>query len=231
MREIILALLTAKFAGVRKDALLMMARAFALQVSTEEEAKTLVDKVTDAQVAQFVKEVRADVDKEVSDSTKTFEANLKKKYNFVNKVEPGNQGKDDTDPNDIASIVKAAVDAAVNPLKEQIQGYETRNLTESRLHALNEKLSGCKDENFKSQTLKDFGRMTFKDDADFNEYLTSKEADIATANQNKADDDLSHGGGNPFASKGVNEDGVSNAVSEYIDSKKAENNPFSGKTL
>lgn len=44
MRETILALLIAKFSGVRKDVLNHMARAFALQVATEDEAKTLVEK-------------------------------------------------------------------------------------------------------------------------------------------------------------------------------------------
>lgn len=93
MRETILALLIAKFSGVRKDVLNHMARAFALQVATEDEAKTLVEKITDAQVNEFVKEVRADVDKEVSESNKTFEANLKKKFNFVAKqTEPGGKG-------------------------------------------------------------------------------------------------------------------------------------------
>lgn len=44
MRERILALLIAKFSGVRKDVLNHMARTFALQVATEDEAKALVEK-------------------------------------------------------------------------------------------------------------------------------------------------------------------------------------------
>ncbi len=93
MKEVILALLIAKFSGVRKDVLNHLARTFALQATNENEAKALVDKITDAQVNEFVKEFRTDVDKEVSESNKTFEANLKKKYEFVEKgkkVEPGN---------------------------------------------------------------------------------------------------------------------------------------------
>lgn len=78
MKERILALLIAKFSGVRKDGLTALARSLALQCATEDEAKALVDKLTDAQVGEFVKEYRADVDKEVSDSNKTFETNLKR---------------------------------------------------------------------------------------------------------------------------------------------------------
>ncbi len=231
MRETILALLIAKFSGVRKDGLAALARSLALQCTTEDEAKALVDKFTDAQVNEFVKDYRADVDKEVSESNKTFETNLKKKFDLVQKTEPGGKkNQKDTDTDDIAAIVKAAVDAAVAPLNEKLNGYEAKTIAETRLQALNEKLNGCKDENFKAQTLKDFARMNFKDDADFNEYLTGKEADIATANQNKADADLSNSGGSPlFAQK--EESGISKGVAEYVESLKPENTTFKGKEI
>ena len=193
--------------------------------------KTLVDKITDAQVNEFVKDYRADVDKEVSESNKTFETNLKKKFDLVQKTEPGgNKNQKDTDPDDIATIVKAAVDATVAPLNEKLNGYEAKTIAETRLQALNEKLNGCKDDNFKAQTLKDFARMNFKDDADFNEYLSSKEADIATANQNKADTDLSNSGGSRYSPK-KEESGISKGVAEYVESLKPENTTFKGKEI
>lgn len=43
--------------------------------------------------------------------------------------------------------------------------------------------------------------MKFDTDDDFNEYLTEKEKDIATANQNKADIDLSNSGGSRYSPK------------------------------
>lgn len=231
MKETILALLIAKFSGVRKDGLVALARSLALQCTTEDEAKVLVDKFTDAQVNEFVKDYRADVDKEVSESNKTFETNLKKKFDLVQKTEPGGKkNQKDTDTDDIAAIVKAAVDAAVAPLNDKLNGYEAKTIAETRLQALNEKLNGCKDENFKAQTLKDFARMNFKDDADFNEYLTGKEADIATANQNKADTDLSNSGGSPLFSQ-KEESGISKGVAEYVESLKPENTTFKGKEI
>ncbi|GAE14600.1 hypothetical protein JCM6292_761 [Bacteroides pyogenes JCM 6292] len=231
MKEKILALLVARFQGVRKDCLLMMARALALQASTEDEAKALVDKVTDAQVTEFVKDVRADVDKEVSESNKTFETNLKKKFDFVAKAEPGgNGGKKEPDPNDISEIVKSAVAEAVKPFQEKLSGYEADNIAKSRLQALNEKLNGCKDETFKKQTLKDFARMTFDTDDAFNEYLNEKATDIETANQNVANAALSNGAGSPlFAQK--EESGISKGVAEYVESQKPENNSFTGKEV
>jgi hypothetical protein len=230
MKEKILALLIAKFSGVRKDVLNHLARTFALQATNDEEAKALVDKLTDAQVDEYVKEFRADVDKEVSESNKTFEANLKKKYDFVDKgkkVEPGNQ---DPDPKDISEIVKAAVAEAVKPFQEKLSGYEADNIAKSRLQALTEKLNECKDETFKAQTLKDFARMKFNTDDEFNEYLNEKVTDIATANQNMANAALSNSGGTPLFTQ-KEENGVSKGVAEFVASQKPENNTFTGKEI
>lgn len=229
MKKTILALLVAKFQGARKDGLNVLAGILALQASTEDEAKALVEKITDAQVNEFIKDYRKDVDKEVSESNKTFETNLRKKYDFKEKeVEPGN--KPSENPNDIAEIVKAAVAAAVKPFEEKLSGYETKNIADSRLAKLNEKLNDCKDETFKAQTLKDFARMTFTNDDDFTQYLNDKTADIATANQNVANAALGGASGKPlFAQKG--DDGISKGVADFVASQKPEANAFSGKEV
>ena len=229
MKKTILALLVAKFQGARKDGLNVLAGILALQASTEDEAKALVEKITDAQVNEIIKDYRADVDKEVSESNKTFETNLRKKYDFKEKeVEPGN--KPSENPNDIAEIVKAAVAAAVKPFEEKLSGYETKNIADSRLAKLNEKLNDCKDETFKAQTLKDFARMTFANDDDFTQYLNDKTADIATANQNVANAALGGASGKPlFAQKG--DDGISKGVADYVASQKPENDTFKGKEV
>ena len=229
MKKTILALLVAKFQGARKDGLNVLAGILALQASTEDEAKALVEKITDAQVNEFIKDYRKDVDKEVSESNKTFETNLRKKYDFKEKeVEPGNDPS--KNPNDIAEIVKAAVAAAVKPFEEKLSGYETKNIADSRLAQLNEKLNDCKDETFKAQTLKDFARMTFANDDDFTQYLNDKTADIATANQNVANAALGGASGKPlFAQKG--DDGISKGVADYVASQKPEANAFTGKEV
>ena len=229
MKKTILALLVAKFQGARKDGLNVLAGTLALQASTEDEAKALVEKITDAQVNEFIKDYRKDVDKEVSESNKTFETNLRKKYDFKEKeVEPGNDPS--KNPNDIAEIVKAAVAAAVKPFEEKLSGYETKNIADSRLAKLNEKLNDCKDETFKAQTLKDFARMTFANDDDFTQYLNDKTADIAEANQNVANAALGGASGKPlFAQKG--DDGISKGVADFVASQKPEANAFTGKEI
>lgn len=224
----IIALLTTKFSGARQDGLKHLARAIMLQCANIEEARAIVDKLTDAQVSEFIKDYRSDVDKEVSDGVKTSETNLRKKYDFKEKTtvtEPGGGGGDN-----IAEIVKNAVDAAVKPCVDRIASMEAANVTKSRLDRLNEALASCKDETFKAQTLKDFARMKFDDDSSFDEYLTDKTADIATANQSFADNNMGRSGGSPlFTNK--SESGVSQAVADYVASKKPENNQFAGKEL
>lgn len=229
MKKTILALLVAKFQGARKDGLNVLAGILALQASTDDEAKALVEKITDAQVNEFIKDYRKDVDKEVSESNKTFETNLRKKYDFKEKeTEPG--GDPNKNPENLAEIVKAAVAAAVKPFEEKLSGYETKNIADSRLAKLNEKLNDCKDETFKAQTLKDFARMTFANDDDFVQYLNDKTTDIANANQNVANAALGGASGKPlFAQKG--DDGISKSVADFVASQKPEASAFTGKEV
>lgn len=172
------------------------------------------------------------VDKEVSESNKTFEANLKKKFDLVekkNESEPSG-GVNEPKGDDIATIVANAVAGAVKPLQDRLDKYEKGEVGKTRLQTLQDKLAGCKDETFKTQTLKDFARMNFDSDDAFNEYLSEKEADIKTANQSVADAKLSGAGGAPqFGQK--NEEGVSKAVADFIASQKPDANALSGKEI
>lgn len=233
MKETILALLLAQFVGVRKDGLTQLARSLALQCTTEEEAKALVDKLTDAQVKEFVKEFRADVDKEVSDGNKTFEANLRKKFDLVQK-----QDTDTTDDNQDTNggtgagnedAVAAAVAKALEPFTKMMNDLNAKSVNETRLQQLNEKLGNCKDDTFKQRILKDFARMSFDSDESFAEYLEETATDIATANQKMADEGLANQGSPLFAQK--DENGVSSAVQSFVKSLTPEGNTFAGKEV
>ena len=229
MKEKILALLIAKFAGVRKDGLAQMASVLSLQVDKDEEATALVEKLTSEKVNDFVKEWRSNVDKEVSDGTKTHEATLKKKYDFVEKKDPKEPGNTDpskqADPNDIAAIVANAVKAAVDPLQKDLAAMKGEKLTASRQQQFENKLGVLPSDNqlaanFKNQRLKDFKRMNFESDEAFAEYLTEVETDIAALNQELANSNLA-GHGKPIFGK-KEADGVSSQVKTFIASKKEE---------
>jgi predicted NAD-dependent protein-ADP-ribosyltransferase YbiA (DUF1768 family) len=235
MKEKILALLTTMFAGVRKDGLTQLARTLALQAATEEEAKALVEKLTEEQVNDFIKEFRSEVDKEVSESNKTFETNLKKKFDLVEKKNDSKTGEGDDHkkkeeiPNDIAAIVKTVLAAELTPLKQELAGFKTSETSKARLQSLAGKLTGCKDETFKTKALKDFDRMKFETDDEFHEYLLDTEKDILAANQNVADAALGGQGKPLFTQK--NDTGISQGVAEYVASQKTGANALSGKEV
>lgn len=238
--EQILALLMAQFSGVRKDGLTQLARVISLQVTTDDEAKAAVEKLTKAQVDKFISEFRADVDREVSASNQTFENNIRKKYNLVEKTEPGGQGGNGGNgggqggngggEKTIAEQIQEALGVALKPVTDAIAGINAKTIADTRLAQLNDKLSNCKDANLKAKILKDFARMSFADDNAFNEYLTETETDINTFNQNMTDARLAGQGAPLFSQKG--NDGVSSAVANYVNSQKPDaDNAFSGKSV
>ena len=241
--KMILALLVAKFPGVRKDGLNMLARLMALQTETEDEAKAAVERLTRDGVDAFVRDFRSDVDKEVSDGTRTFEENLRRKFDLVEKQsEPrADEVKPKADPmpkkregadaeTDLQAVVANAVANAVKPLKEQLERYERGNVNQSRLQALTDRLNACKDESFRAKALKDFGRMTFDTEEAFNEYLTDTETDVADANKRMADAKLAGMSRPMFSQK--DESGVTASVARYINAQtKGSDASLGGKEL
>jgi alpha-galactosidase/6-phospho-beta-glucosidase family protein len=193
MKGKILALLQLKFASARKDGLNHIANILSFQVNTEDEAKTLVDKLTAEQVASFITDWRKEADAEIEKSNKTREDNLRKKYDFVEK-KPSDEptppaqidGGGTIDAAAIQKIVTESIAAATKPLLEQINTFKAGETAKTRLQTLNEKLKECRDETFKTKVLKDFARMKFETDDEFTEYLTDTENDVKTANQNVA---------------------------------------------
>jgi alpha-galactosidase/6-phospho-beta-glucosidase family protein len=198
MKEKILALLQAQFAGVRKDGLNHIANVLSFQVDTEEKAKEVVGKLTADHVNSFIADWRKEADAEISKANKTYEDGLRKKYDFTEKkTEPANPTQPEPDKAgnfDAAAFQKMfneSMEKIVKPLQETIASLKGEKTKETRLQALNDKLKDCNDANLKAKALKDFARMTFDTDEAFNEYLAETEADVKTANQNVADSGLS----------------------------------------
>ncbi|MDR1181846.1 MAG: hypothetical protein LBL13_07690 [Bacteroidales bacterium] len=200
MKEKILALLETKFQGKRKDGLNRLASAIALQVTTEDEANTIVGRMTAESVDSFIAEWRREADTEISKANRTYEDGLKKKYDFVEKKQPEvttppvtttvavEDGK--VDMAALQKIFGESIEKVVKPLQETIASLKGEKTKETRLRDLNGKLTECKDENFKNMVLKSFPRMQFDTDEAFTEYLTEVETDVKTANQKAADSGL-----------------------------------------
>lgn len=233
MKEIIFALLIAKFAGVRKDGLAQLATAMSIQAADETEATALVEKITADKVESFVKDWRKDVDKEVSEGNKTFEANMKKKFDLVEKKD-SDPGKD-PDPNkgqnqnDIAAIVAQAVKAAIDPLQQELSSFKGQKISETRLQQIESKFKDVP-ESYKAQRLADakmlIGSM---DETAFAEYSTRLDSDITAFNQELANKGLAGQGKPNFGAKDQN--GVSTATAAFIASKAEEGKALAGKDI
>ncbi|MDD2299588.1 MAG: hypothetical protein PHU69_08080 [Fermentimonas sp.] len=187
MKEKLLALLQTKFAGVRKDGLNQLATVMALTVTTEEEATSAVDKLTEQSVGQFVTDWRKDVDSEISKANKTYEDGLRKKYDFKEKGNP-NPPTTQTELN--AEAIAAIVQKAIEPFASELNSIKTTKVVETRKQLLAKELEGL-DEGFRTPYLNAFDRMNFNDDEDFNTHLTNVKTEVAKIQQSLIDKGLS----------------------------------------
>ena len=220
--EQLIALLTAKFSGVRKDGLAQLAKSLVYTVTTEEEAQALVEKLTDQQVTEFVKDWRKEVDAEVSRGVQTAEGNFKKKYkvNDDNKDQEDSADKNKNTDNsvDINTTIQKAIAEAVKPFQEKLSRLEGDEIFKSRKSTLETKLEKAP-ETFRNKILKDFSRMSFEDDEKFTEYLTETENDLKEFEQEFSNSGL-RAMGKPFRAGGSEPEVVSSAVKDFVESKK-----------
>lgn len=235
MKEKILALLLAKFAGVRKDGLAQLSRTLEMQATTEAEAQALIDKLSVEKVTDFVKEWRAEVDKEVTTGVTSHEKKLKDKFNFVEKTTDPNPPTPPTDPkekDEVPAWAKKLIEDN-NQLKTKLASFESGKTGESRRKILTDKLSNelYKDipQKTKDRILKDFDRMSFQKDEDFESYLTETETDIAAINQELADKGLGQQG-RPFFSQQTG-DGTKSAESLAESRNKGTSAGVTGKAI
>ncbi len=222
--EKILALLKAQFTGVREDGLQQLAGALALQVETEEQAADLVGKLSAEKVQQFVKDYRSKTDAEIGKANQTYEARLKEKFDFVEKGKQETPQVTTTEPdnkNITLENVKALIAEQLKGVQQSITSINDDKTAETRRAAYIAALDKAKLEGSKRELLLDnYGRMTFKDDTDFNSFLTAQTAHIATLAQEEADQNLNAHDKPIFGA--VNKDGISQGVADYLKQKADE---------
>lgn len=193
MKEKLLTLLQTKFAGVRKDGLNQLATVMALTVTTDEEATSIVEKLTEQSVGQFITDWRKDVDSEISKANKTYEDGLRKKYDFKEKGIPNpathpNPPTPTTELN--ADAIAAIVQKAIEPFASELNSIKTNKVAETRKQLLTKELEVL-DEGFRTPFLNAFDRMNFKDDEDFNTHISNVKTEVAKIQQSLIDKGLS----------------------------------------
>lgn len=183
MKEQILKALKIKFSnlGFGDKAFEGVASYLATTVTEEDKIETAINGVE-----PLLKSFQGDADKRVNDAiAKEKREKSTEKGDESKKDKQENKSSDD-DPKD--EVSKALLEQ-LKALSEKVSAMESGKTLESRKSVLEKKLEGLP-EKVKTKFVKDFNRMSFQTDEDFNTYLTETEADIAEIKQDFSNQNL-----------------------------------------
>lgn len=187
MKKKVLELLQTKFTGVSDTILNRVADKLAKTVTTDEEATTAVEGVTTQQLLESYGDARA------NEARQTAVNNYEKKYHLkdgetLENREPKAESKDiNTAPKpaatdaskpeeDMPQWAKTLIDGnnALRSEIETLKGERTANNRKSRLATILKDVP----EAIRTRYDKDFARMTFRDDEDFDGWISEITPDI-----------------------------------------------------
>lgn len=234
--EQVIALLGAKFPGVRKDGIKNLAGVIALQAENEEEARAIVDKLTADKVSAFVTDFRSNIDREIQQSVSTAEQNLRNKYDFVDKGQNQQQQQQQVQQQNggiTIDQIRTLMAETMKPFADRLDAIDVQNASKVRRETYVGKLKDAKlSDTMQNMMLNQFDRMTFKDDADFNQFLADSQPTIDKMAQEAANRMLENDR-TPRFGTGKVETGteMSAGMKEYLDAKKNENGESQGKAL
>lgn len=224
MNKKIFELLEAKFQGARKDGLQQLANSLALACATEEEATTLVGKLTAEQVEDYIKEWRRGADAENSAAAQTRERSIREKYDLTEKGQQQQQQQQNQQQvqgnismPDIQKAIEEAVAKATQGLQTRVAEMQATEISKTRRERIEALFGKDTPEAYKKTVLAGFDGRTFKDDADFDAFAETTKTNHAAFMQDLADRSLREN--TPIMGK-PNKDGVSAAVESYISGKK-----------
>lgn len=186
MKKEALDALKAKFSGVSEAILSRIADKIAKTAKTQEEVTTAVEGVTFQQVLESYGDSRA------TEAQQTAVTNYEKKHGLKDgkKVEGGGEQNPKTTEGagegekggsagggDLAAQIAAAIAAEMKPLKDELAAMKGEKTANSRKAALGKVLEGAP-EKIRQRYEKDFARMTFNDDEDFNAWIGEITPDV-----------------------------------------------------
>lgn len=239
MNNKILALLEQNYPGVRKDGLKLLAASLALTVTTEEEAAQVVGKLTADNVNKFVTDWRKEADAEIDKANKTREANLRAKYDFVEKQQDPSPADPPAPPaptggtgglkaEDIQNLIVTSIKEATKGLQQEIQTLKESAVTAARRKELQKVFTDQIPKPIRETIMDGFEARSFENDEAFQQYLTKTKESVSQLTQELADKGLgSHE--RPILGK-PNKDGVSSGVEDYLEYKAKEASGEAGLT-
>lgn len=177
MFEKILAGLKTKFPGVDSKILERIAKKKAETTTTEDEVKTVVDGVT------FQSIIDSEGDRRANEAQSSAVSNYEKKYKLKDgkPSEPPQQDPPQQDPTQPPTPPAGGEDSEVLKMLKQIQqdnqqlrteinGMKTKELGNQRKDKFSALFEGASDK-LKERYMRNYDRLTFKDDEDFNGWL------------------------------------------------------------
>ena len=216
MKTKILDALKPKFEGVSDAILERIATKLAKTVKTEDDVTTAVEGVTFQQVLESYGDSRAT--EAAKTAVKNYETQHKlkdgKKVDDVDHDDDNKKRGDDDE--DVPGWAKEFIEANKR-LTEELATLKGEKISVARKTALAEVIKGLPAE-LQSRYEKDFSRLNFKDDDDFNSWLEETKTDVEGINVKMSAYSSPLGG--QFGKK--DEHGVSNLVKEKFAQQKAQ---------
>jgi hypothetical protein len=186
MFELILKALKTKFPGVDAKILERIAKKKAETTTKEEEVKTVVDGVT------FQSILESEGDRRADEAQKTAVTNYEKKYKLKD-GKPTDEPAPKTTPSstnqptggedsEVMKMLKE-IKADNEQLRNELNGFKSEKLGNQRKQQFEALFEGASDK-LKERYIRNYDRLSFKDDEDFNGWLDSQkpfiEDDIKT---------------------------------------------------
>lgn len=236
IKRFILDSLKTKFAGIDEKVLNRIAAIAVKTVKSEEEAKTYVEELTLQQVIDSYADSRTTDAQEKAIKSYEEKFGLKDGKKANSTEEPGGEGgeggNDDGadagkgkkgDEGEGGEKVPAWAKALIqsnNSLKEELSALKAGKVADTRKSTLDALLKDAP-EKTKATYLKNFNRMQFKDDADFEEWVEEITPDIEEATTSQA---ASEGVvGRPKSGASTGKEGQANSfVQARVNARKAE---------
>lgn len=222
MKQKLFEALKAKFEGVNVTILSRIADKLAKTVTNEEDVEPAIEGVTFQQV------IEAESDRRATDATQSAIANYEKKHNLKDgKYANGGEQEKKGEPkpadtgNNNAEIAKLIADA-IKPFAEEIAGLKAGQIADTRKQQLDAVISNAS-EKYKARISKYYGRMTWKDDEDYNAWLeeirAEAETDATDVKATGAAFGIPFAGGKQSANKAIEQD-----IKDWAARNKPQNN-------
>ena len=217
MFEKILTALKTKFPGVDAKILERIAKKKAETTTKEDEVKTVVDGVT------FQSIIESEGDRRADEAQKTAVSNYEKKYKLkdgktIDQPEPPKPNEPPAGASDEVKQMLERMEQENKTMREQLNGILTKeqgNQRKAKFEALFEGAS----EKLKERYMRNYDRLSFKDDEDFNGWLDTQKPFVE--NDIKEEKASGAAGTPPLGGKRKPGDQADPAVTAYLNAEAA----------